>query len=67
MPKASASVTEVMVMETAASLSVCPSRSSVLSLGLVWRQQETRMNRSSMPMPGYGNKEKKYVKILNNV
>ena len=51
MQKLSVSVREVMVMETAASLNVCPIRSGTESSGEVRRQAPIMTNVSSIPIP----------------
>ena len=56
MQKLSVSVREVIVMETAASLNVCPIRSGTVSNGEVRRQAPIMTNVSSIPIPVYESK-----------
>ena len=65
MQKASASVTDVIVMETADVFIVTARRSSAGRKTLVYLQAEMRMNMSSRPMPANSSQlSGKYVFML---
>ena len=51
MPKARTSVTEVIVIDTAESFSICSTRPSVDMVTLVKRHDDTSMYTSSRPIP----------------